>query len=91
MFSDILRFHVEAAITSLFKRFLFVLEDLKQEHQIHFAKLRAALPPAYHSLLAQADYFDDAKFTHFRKRVLDLGNESKRIVQQEFERHEKLS
>lgn len=88
MLLEILRFHVEQAITALFKRFIFVLEDLKQEHRTAFEKLRQWLPPEYHAHIDLADYFDDNKYAHFRKRVLDIGNETKRTIQQEFDKLE---
>lgn len=66
--------------TILFKGFLHLVEDLKNEHDSHFGKLMDALPEEYHDLLAQANYFDDDKMQHLRKRILDIGNESLRNI-----------
>lgn len=90
MYKEILRFHVEQAITQLFKRFIFQLEDLKQEHRAAFEKLRQWLPEEYHPHLDLADYFDDNKYAYFRKRVLDIGNETKRNIHQEFDKFDSI-
>jgi len=91
MFKEILRFHVEQAVTSLFKRFLNQIEDLREDHRNHFEKLRRSIPTQYHPLIDQADYFDDSRYGYYRKRVLDIGNETKRTLNQEFERHDQLT
>jgi|DEB0MinimDraft_6_1074348.scaffolds.fasta_scaffold137615_2 hypothetical protein len=72
---------------SLFKGFLMLVEDLKQEHESHFGKLRDALPEEYQDLINQADYLDEDKFEHLRKRVLDMGNENLRNFSTEFEKY----
>ena len=66
--------------TILFKGFIHLVEDLKNENDSHFSKLMDALPEEYHDLLAQANYFDDDKMQHLRKRILDIGNESLRNI-----------
>ena len=62
-----------------------MLEDLQKEHQIHFSKLKRNLPEDYTSLLDQADYFDEDKRQHLRKRTLDIGNETIRNLEGELE------
>jgi len=66
--------------TTLFKGFLYLMEDLKNEHDSNFNKLRDSLPEEYQPILNQADYFDDDKMQHLRKRILDVGNESLRNI-----------
>lgn len=90
MIRKILRFHVEQGITSLFKRFIFLLEDLKNDHQQHFEKLRAVIPEEFRALVDQADYFDDNRYAYYRKRILDMGNETKRNIAQSFDNHDEL-
>lgn len=53
------------------------MEDLQNEHQISFDKLRDAFPDQV-DLINQADYFDDRKMQYLRKKILDMGNESLR-------------
>jgi hypothetical protein len=75
---EILQERYEKHIKNLFKSFLFILEDLNDDHSINFAKLKKALPDEYHDLIDQANYFDKDKMQFLRKRVLDLGNDSLR-------------
>ena len=83
---EILQNRYEKHVKSLFKSFLFMLEDLNEEHNIHFAKLKKALPETYHSLINQANYFDFEKMQYLRKRVLDLGNDSLRSQSEDLEK-----
>lgn len=69
----------------LFKSFLILIEDLHNEHAINFKKLKKALPDDYTSLIDQADYFDHNKMQYLRKKVLDMGNESIRESENNFE------
>lgn len=70
---------------SLFKGFLVLVEDLQKEHSIHFAKLKRNLPKDYWAVIDQANYFDDDKMGHLRKRILDIGNETLRRVDSDME------
>jgi len=69
----------------LFKGFLVLMEDLYTEHQIHFNKLKKELPE-HQPLIEQADYFDQDKLQYFRKKVLDIGNESIRESNSDLEK-----
>ena len=62
-----------------------MLEDLNEEHRIHFSKLKQNLPEEYKSLIDQADYFDQDKLQHLRKRTLDIGNETIRNIEGDLE------
>ena len=57
-----------------------MLEDLHKEHEINFSKLRKNLPEGCVPIVDQADYFDEEKLQHFRKRTLDIGNETIRNI-----------
>ena len=78
---DIFRKQCERNTTSLFKGFLMMLEDLQKEHEINFNKLKKNLPKEYLPIISQADYFDDDKAMHLRKRTLDIGNEAIRNIE----------
>mgnify|MGYP001193310021 FL=1 len=82
---NIFRSHCERSTKSLFKGFLMMLEDLNEEHRIHFSKLKQNLPEEYKSLIDQADYFDQDKLQHLRKRTLDIGNETIRNIEGDLE------
>lgn len=62
-------------IKSLFKSFLILIEDLHQDHDINFKKLKKNLPSEFHGVINQADYFDEDKLRYLRKKILDMGNE----------------
>ena len=72
-------------IRFLFKSFLGILEDLKTNHDINYAKLYDSLPEEYHDLVNMSDYFDGDYFSEYRKKVLDLGNSTLRDYNSELE------
>ena len=47
-----------------------MLEDLHNEHQIHFEKLKRNLPEGCEPIINQANYFDEEKLQYLRKRTL---------------------
>jgi hypothetical protein len=77
--------HCQRNTVSLFKGFLVMLEDLQKEHEIHFSKLSKNLPEDYRPLIEQANYFDEDKLQHLRKRTLDIGNEAIRNIEGELD------
>jgi hypothetical protein len=82
---EFLKFQSSKEITYLFKYFLTLLEDLRQEHDGHMSKLLDAMPDEYKSLVILANYFDDARFRHYRKRVLDSGNNHMENIKQQID------
>ena len=72
---------------ALFKSFLILIEDLNKDHVINFSKLREALPEEYSSLIDQADYFDQHKLQYLRKKILDMGNETIRSNETNFQNY----
>lgn len=84
---DILAFQIERTVASLCKNFLYILEDLQQEHNSHFQKLLDGLPSEYQNIIIQADYFDKDKFSHLRKRILDKGGEFTRDLEEELNKY----
>ena len=77
----------ERHVRRLFKDFLYLLEDLHKEHCINFEKLKRNAPEGFCASIDLADYFDNSKMQHLRKRVLDLGNDSIRNSQEDFENY----
>jgi len=65
-------------VSFLFKGFLRILEDLKQEHDTAYRKLYANIPEEHFPVLNVGNYFDNDKMAWLRKRILDLGNETLR-------------
>lgn len=81
--AGILNFQIKRDITSLYKRFLNALEDVRADHNAMVGKLEESLPSEHHNTIRQLDYFDDKKFERLRKRVLDSGNETIRGLEEQ--------
>ena len=64
-----------------------MLEDLHNEHQIHFEKLEKNLPEGCKPIIDQANYFDENKLQYLRKRTLDIGNETIRNIESELDNY----
>ena len=69
----------------LFKAFLILIEDLHKDHEINFRKLKSSLPEEFESIIKQADYVDQKKLQYLRKKILDMGNETIRETESNFE------
>lgn len=72
-------------ITYLFKNFLGLLETLQKEHNINFDKLKNGLPPEYQQIIDMADYFDQNRFSFYRKKTLDAGGETIRNLEKDLD------
>ena len=82
---DFLADRSDRHIRFLFKSFLSILEQLQDNHQINFDKLRKSLPDEYYDIIQMADYFDDDFFEIYRKKVLDIGNSGLREYNNEID------
>jgi hypothetical protein len=71
------------SISFLFKQYLSLIEDLKFEHDQFLKKIKQEIPSEHHNLIDNADTFDDEKMARIRKRVLDIGNETIRSLDNE--------
>lgn len=70
----ILHFQLTRLISVLFKNYIFLAEDLREQHAQMLEKIDLLLPESERDKLDLVDYFDEAKYQHIRKRILDLGN-----------------
>jgi hypothetical protein len=73
------------SISFLFKQYLMLIEDLKFEHDQYLKKIKTEVPSEYHNVIDNADTFDEEKMSRIRKRVLDIGNETIRSLDNELE------
>lgn len=71
------------SISFLFKQYLSLVEDLKFEHDQFLKKIKQEIPSEYHNVIDNADTFDDEKMSRTRKKVLDIGNETIRSLDNE--------
>lgn len=84
---DMLSEEYGRSVRDLFKSFLILVEDLNQDHKSHFSKLKEGLPSKYHPVIEQADYFDEGKLRYLRKKILDMGNENIRNVENNYSKY----
>jgi hypothetical protein len=79
---EFLLFQVQRNITSLYKRYLNLIEDIQEEHINMLNKLNSKIDQ---ETLKNLDYFDDNKYNYLRKKILDLGNETSREIIKNFD------
>ena len=79
---EFLLFQVHRNITSLYKRYLNLIEDIQEEHINMLNKLNNKVDQ---NTLKNVDYFDDNKYNYLRKKILDLGNETSREIIKNFD------
>jgi hypothetical protein len=71
------------SISFLFKQYLMLIEDLKFEHDQYLKKIKSEIPSEFHNVIDNANNFDEDKLSRIRKRVLDIGNETIRSLDDE--------
>ena len=74
---DILSFQIHRNIINLYKRYLNLIEDIQEEHINMLNKLNKKIDQ---ETLKNVDYFDENKYNYYRKKILDLGNETIREI-----------
>lgn len=79
---DYILFQINRHIVNLYKRYLNLIEDLQEEHLNMLNKLNKKIDL---ETLKSLDYFDENKYNYFRKKILDLGNETLREIDKNFE------
>lgn len=80
---EYLEFHTNNNVKLMYKHFLSILEDLKEQHDISFTKLFESLPEDKKNQIIQANYLDERAFDYLRKKTLDSGNECARAIKTE--------
>lgn len=74
-------------VTALFKEFLEILGEVKENHDEYFGNLMEKLPPEYLTALIVGNPLSDDKFMRLRKKVLDKGNDIIRDSELELEHY----
>ena len=74
---ELLEFQINRNVINLYKSFLIMMEDMHDQHNNNFRKLKQALPEEI-DLIDQADYWDESRMDYLRKKILDKGNDSLR-------------
>lgn len=83
--NDLLRFQIKRNVTNLYKNYLMLLEDLQEQHDAAFTKLKRSRPQDT-DLIVQAEHLDTKRMEYLRKKVLDLGNNCYREISTELEK-----
>jgi hypothetical protein len=76
---ELLEFQINRNVINLYKSFLIMMEDMHDQHNSNFRKLKKALPEEM-DLIDQADYWDESRMDYLRKKILDKGNDSLREI-----------
>ena len=82
LYKQAVEFTVHRTYGAIAKRLLMLIEDLHFDHNNAFDKLYENMPDKG-EVLDSADYFDDQKFAHCRKRILDIVGDSRREMMDE--------
>lgn len=77
---QVFRFQQQRIITSLFRSFLEILEDVEKDHNGALDRLTTALPSDLKKYVDLADCLTSEKTQQLRKRVLDRGNDTLRSL-----------
>lgn len=83
-----LAFQARRLITALFKNYLFLADDLYGKHDLMLSKIEGLLKDEDKNKLDLVDYFDEEQYKSIRKRILDLGNDAAREVENIMEQYE---
>jgi len=79
---DYVSFQIHKSLVNLYKRYLNLVEDIQEDHKSMLEKLNNKIDS---NTLKNIDYFDDNRYNYLRKKILDIGNESIREIEKNFE------
>lgn len=82
---ELLEFQINRNIINLYKSFLIIMEDMQDQHEGSFRKLKINLPD-HVDLINQADYWDESRMDFMRKKILDQGNDALREIINQLEK-----
>lgn len=84
----LLEAQLKRIVSRLFKDFLNITEDIRQDHLAALSDMKQ-FPPEF---LARLNYLDLPKYSRIRKKVLDSGNDAIREMQgiiEDFDKYER--
>lgn len=81
--SALLLFQIKRGIINTFKESLVVLEELEEEHDAALKRLESELPEQYKGLVRTADYWHQGKLDALRRRILAVGNNAYRTIEEQ--------
>ena len=78
---EYIKFQYNRNITSLYKKYFEMIDDLKHEHE---AMLKKVSEKTSEDFVKNIDYFNDDKYNYIRKKILDAGNDAIRNIYTRF-------
>jgi len=79
---DYVSFQIHKSLVDLYKRYLNLIEDIQEDHKTMVEKLNNKIDS---NTLKNIDYFDNNKYNYLRKKILDIGNDTIREIEKNFE------
>jgi hypothetical protein len=79
---DYVSFQIHKSLVNLYKRYLNLIEDIQEDHKSMLEKLNNKIDS---NTLKNIDYFDNNRYNYLRKKILDIGNESIREIEKNFD------
>jgi len=79
---DYVSFQIHKSLVNLYKRYLNLIEDIREDHDSMIEKISSKIDK---NTLKNIDYFDDIKYNYLRKKILDIGNETIREIEKNFD------
>lgn len=79
---DYVSFQIHKSLVSLYKKYLILIEDIREDHENMIYKINEKIDK---NTLKNIDYFDDSKYNYLRKKILDMGNETIREIEKNFD------
>ena len=78
---EYIKFQYNRNITSLYKKYFEMIDDLKHEHE---GMLKKVSEKSSEDFVKNIDYFNDDKYNYIRKKILDAGNDAIRNIDTSF-------
>jgi hypothetical protein len=79
---DYVSFQIHKSLVNLYKRYLNLVEDIQEDHNSMIDKISSKIDQ---NTLKNVDYFDDNRYNYLRKKILDIGNETIRDIEKNFD------
>jgi len=78
---EYIKFQYSRNITSLYKKYFEMIDDLKHEHE---SMLKKVSEKHSEDFVKNIDYFTSDKYNYIRKKILDAGNDAIRNIDTSF-------
>jgi hypothetical protein len=78
---EYIKFQYSRNITSLYKKYFEMIDDLKHDHE---NMLKKVAENSSEDFAKNIDYFNSDKYNYIRKKILDAGNDAIRNIDTSF-------